>query len=76
MPPVKPLITSLTPSSFSVSASVHQKQPPEYVKVSAVAAVDPMLENKKRAAAAKMMFFMSVLSHLLSVQISVSDLMP
>jgi len=35
-----------------------------------------MLENKKNAAAAKIMFFMSVLSHLLSVQISVNDLMP
>ena len=29
VPPVKPLIISTTPSSFSESASVHQKHPPE-----------------------------------------------
>jgi hypothetical protein len=35
-----------------------------------------MLEKKKNAATAKVMFFMSVLSHQVSVQISIGNLLP
>ena len=46
------------------------------MKVSAVTAVDAMFENKKSAAAAKVMFFTSSLSHQVSVRVSDEKYMP